>query len=231
MIIGLGGNLSGGKTVTAVRFAYEQGLKGKKIISNIKLNFPENIQVEYMSNPEFIEFIKINYENSEALKRKFYNTVFLADEIVHLLSGRRTTSTIAELLTNYFMMCGKLNQDVVMTYQLGTSQLDNRIREAVMNKEGICLRCTNKGIVFDNSERILNEKIYILIIWQTSLGFLGNKRGYEIYDPSIYFPMYDTREIVLMDRTVYLKGGTKDLTKKLNLPKNNSINLKDFQFD
>jgi len=217
MIIGLGGNLSGGKTITAVKIAYELGLKGKKIISNIHLNMPENINYEYMPSDKLIDFIKAYYEKGWKLKEKFYNSVLLADEIVHLLSARRATSGIAELLTNYFMMCGKLNQDVIMTYQLGTSQLDNRIREAVMNKEGTCLRCTKNGIVFNNTDRILNEKVYILIIWKQNFGALGVRRSYEYYNPEEYFKMYDTREIVLMDRNVYSKGNTKDITKKTNL--------------
>lgn len=60
MIFGIGGKLSSGKTVTAVRYAYDEGKKGKKVISNIKLFFPKKIEVIYLNNTDTIEFIKNN---------------------------------------------------------------------------------------------------------------------------------------------------------------------------
>lgn len=228
MIIGVGGNLSGGKTVTGVRFCYNKGLQGKKVLSNIKLNFPKEIKYEFISNTELVEFIKTYYEDSDKIREKFENSVMLLDEIVNLLSARKSGSALNELLTNWFMMLGKLSTDVVLTYQLGSSQLDNRVREAIITKEAYCFRMNNKKkMILDNTDRIINEKIYILIIWIENLGIF-KKTTAEIYDPQDYFKMYDTKEITLMDRSVFIKGGAKDLTKVYNKPKDKTLDIFSF---
>jgi len=224
MIIGLGGKLSGGKTITAIKYAYEQGLKGKKIVSNIGLKFPETISYQFMKSSSFVDFIKQYYENGQMLKTMFSKSVLLIDEIVGVLSSRRSSSNLNEMITDFFMMCGKMNCDVVFTYQNYESQVDVRLR-TVLEKQGFCMRIAKDKSNLNQQERIVKKPIVILVIWKEEFGYLGSKLYAEVYDPSPYYDFYDTQEVTLMDRSDYLKGGSKDLGKKHKIEDNNVENL------
>jgi hypothetical protein len=214
MIIGLGGKLSGGKTITAIKYCYTQGLKGKKILSNIKLKFPNLIKYEFMSSNNFIDYIKLYFENGNRLKEKFANSVLLLDEIVSIISSRKSSSNLNEMITDFFMMCGKMNTDVIFTYQNYESQVDIRLR-TVLEKQGFCMRIAKDKKNLNQQARIVNKPIMILVIWREVFGYLGTKTYPELYDPSPYYNFYDTTEVTLMDRSDYLKGGDKDLGRKI----------------
>jgi hypothetical protein len=209
--------MSGGKTVSMVRFAYEEGLKGKKIISNIHLNFPENINVEYMKSSVLIEFIKVYYENSEMLKHKFFNTVVIADELVNVISSRKASSNLNEMITNWCMMISKLQAHLVYSFQMET-QIDIRLRN-VTNKIVTCFRfgkSNGKWSMIDPESRTTTEEIQIVQISLNDYGLLGKKLKAESFDPKPFFNMYDTFEMTLLDKTEYLKGGNKDLGKRVD---------------
>jgi hypothetical protein len=216
MIIGLGGKLSGGKTITGIKYCFNQGLKGKKIISNIYLKLPPPIKTDFMSSNAFVDFIKVNFESGNKLKERFYNSVIFMDEIVGILSSRKSSSNLNEMVTDFFMMCGKMNADVVFTYQNYESQVDTRLR-SVLEKQGFCMRLADDKTNLNQQERIVQKPIKILVIWREEYGYLGKKVFGEIYDPSPYYKFYDTQEVTLMDRSDYVKGGSKDLSKKFKI--------------
>ena len=229
MIIGYGGNMSGGKTVSMVKFAYEEGLKGKKIISNIHLKFPDSIQVEYMKSSVLIEFIKAYYEDSEMLKQKFYNSVVIADELVNVISSRKASSNLNEMITNFIMMISKLQCHMVYSFQMET-QIDIRLRN-VTNKVVTCFRFgkdKGKWIMIDPESRTVKDEIVIVQISLNDYGLLGRKLKADYFNPKEYFSMYDTFEMTLLDKTEYLKGGRKDLGKKADKL---SIDKSIFSFD
>lgn len=207
MILGLGGKLSGGKTVTAVRYCYRKGLEGKKVISNIKLNFPKNYKIDYvyMPNEKFIMFLKNNYNKPDVIKDLFYNSVLLLDEISNLLSARKSSSLLNELVTNFMMMLGKLNADCVYTFQVKDSQVDKRLRE-ISQVYANCYRIDSKGNALIDKDRKLKEKVYIIVIYLRDLDILGEQVIPEIYDPSPFYNMYETEEIILLDRSKYMSG-------------------------
>lgn len=210
MILGLGGKLSGGKTVTSVRFAHDQWLSGKKVLSNIELNFPRNNERCYkLTNEQFVDYLKANFDNQQAIRKMFENSVLLLDEIGNILSARKSTSLLNEMITQFIMMAGKLNCDIVYTAQLQESQADLRLR-GVTNIYGNCYRYTAEGfkpLIFEN--RVVTEKILIVVIMEFDFDLLGRTITQMVYDPSPYYSMYDTKEITLLDRTKYLRGGSK----------------------
>lgn len=212
MIMGFGGKLSGGKTVSAVRYAWQQGLKGKTVISNIKLIFPQDIKVVRLKNTDLVEFIKINFQNPDKIRERFYNSCLLLDEIGNIVSARRSSTTLNEMMTQFFMMLGKLSSNLVYTAQIQESQTDLRLR-GVTNIYANCYRFTVRGEPLIMQDRIISEKIAIVLIYEIDLDILGIKIAREVFNPEPFFNMYDTREITLLDRSLYLKGGRRDLRK------------------
>lgn len=90
-LIGSGGKLSGGKTITGMYLMDHFGLaKKKKIISNIQLNLDD---YELITNDELIMFIKQNINDQKALMEKFYNSFMILDEIRGLISARKNINS------------------------------------------------------------------------------------------------------------------------------------------
>lgn len=214
MIIGFGGKLSGGKTVRSVGLAYNMALKsGKRIISNIDLNMPSSIDVIKLSPEKFIDFLKANYENSLLLKDTFSDSILLFDEIANYVSSRKSTTMLNELIVEFFMMLGKLNAHLIYTAQVFESQTDKILRNCT-NIYANCYRFTKDGPVDFEKDRKINEKVYILVMYEYDYDILGIKVIPEVFDPEPYFNMYNTEEFVLLDRSKYLRGGVKDLRKR-----------------
>lgn len=213
MIFGIGGKLSGGKTCTGVKFSHGQWLTGKKVISNIYIKFPEgDDRTVFIRNDQLVAFLKRYYMDSVKLKEFFFNSVLLLDEIVNLIGSRRSSTALNELFTNFFMMAGKLDCDVVFTFQVKESQVDKILRE-VCNVYANCYRINDKGVPLVFEERVYKGKIMIAVLLEFDFDILGMKYSKLVYDPEPYYKMYDTREITLLDRSAYMRGGVKDLRK------------------
>lgn len=201
MILGAGGNLSGGKTVTFIRFLLEGHKEGKRIISNIKLI---GIPYTFMTFEKFIEILQKYREDQAMLQKIFSNSIMFWDEARNLVSARKSTTNLNEMVTSFLMMAGKLDCDVYYTFQVLTSMIDLQLRE-ITNFFLDCTRIDTKGKPIIGKPRILTEKVFILVrlmVYQKEeLVWTGKK---FVYDPSPYYQYYNTREIVLLDRERYL---------------------------
>lgn len=215
MIFGIGGKLSGGKTCTAVMYSYDKFLAGKKIIANFKINFPEYPNCPdqiFISNTQFVDFIKKNYHNQDALKKLFFNSVLILDEIGQIISSRRSSTGINQLITGFLMMAGKIDLDVVYTAQVQDSMVDKILRECT-NVYCNCFRIREDGSPLIFEDRIYQGKIRIAILLQLDFDIGGQVIKTLVYDPEMYYSFYDTREITLLDSSQYMRGGSKDLRK------------------
>jgi hypothetical protein len=199
-IVGIGGILSSGKTLLGVKLCLDSKNKGKRIISNIKLNFP----YFYLSTSELVTFLKRNFEDTKVIEKKFKNSVLFIDEITNLVNARKASASLNELITTFFMMLGKLDCDLVYTYQLLTSQIDVRLRE-ITTTFCDCQRVILKANQ-DRSLRIIDSPIRIKVIMFKKTGTLGFKMSKFQFNPEKYFNLYNTREIILLDRDRYLKS-------------------------
>lgn len=213
MIFGISGKLSGGKTCTAVKFAYDRYLEGKKVISNFMINFPNDDRNIFMNNEQMVDFLKRNYQDQAALRKMFFNSVLIIDEVANLAGARGSSATaLNQMMTEFFMMAGKLDCDIVYTAQVQTSMVDKILRECT-NIYCNCYRISDQGnpLIFEN--RIYSKKILIAVIMQFDFDILGSQIKTLVYDPEPYFKFYDTREITLLDRTKYMRGGSRDLRR------------------
>lgn len=207
MIVCLTGNLSGGKTVTAVKWMLEDQAKGKKLLANIRMQ-----GAEFMSYSTFVDFLKYNMENQKAMREKFYNKSVLLDEASQIISSRSSMTNLNALVLSWIVMVSKLDCNVYITAQVKTSMVDIVVRE-LMDISVECYRIDKDGKPIIFGSRIV-DNIRIVAMLEIDLGFRGVKRRRIVYDPSPYFKYYDTREITLLDRAQYLSGGAKDLRKK-----------------
>ena len=112
MIIGINGDIGSGKTVLGVYLAYKLKKKNYKIMSNVKIKFPDGSESE-----------AINVKNLEHLD----NCVIVLDEAHTILDSRRSASK-TNLTTSYFILqTRKRGIVLIYTAQLGTS-VDKRLR-------------------------------------------------------------------------------------------------------
>jgi len=205
--IGIGGRLSSGKTNFGLGLVLDLSKYGKekKIISLVKLYNVEHI---YYTNEEFVDLIIKYKDNPEMLKKLFFNSVLYLDEIRNLISARKSTTNLNEAITQFLMMAGKLDCDVVFTYQVYTSQVDLQLREITDHNFETERRDINlKVLSFDQSrKRIPDIPVRILV---TLMVFDGDKliasKIQFAYDPLIYAKYYNTRQLLILDRDKYLK--------------------------
>lgn len=207
MNVGIGGHLSGGKTNfgLAIVLDWSDMGKSKKIISVVKLN---EISHTYYTNDELVEFLIKWKDSPEMLKKVFYNSVLFLDEIRNFISARKSTTNLNETFTQFLMMAGKLDCDVVFTYQVYTSQVDLQLRE-ITDYNFECERVTENLEPLPFSEarkRIPSIPVRILV---TMMEFDGDKLiptdKRFAYDPLEFSRYYNTRQMLILDRDKYLK--------------------------
>lgn len=198
MIIGIFGNLSSGKTLLAVKLLKDEMDKNPntKIISNIYLKFPykfldmESLVTEIISN-----------------KEQFENALLFIDEGHNIFESRRSTSKVNVDTTRFITQIGKLNCNLIFTSQM-FSQADIRIRE-LCDILCFCARIDKNGRPLILQPRIVDQKIFIEVRIMIKLyGGLSFTAKIVRFNPEPYFNLYETKEIVVLDRDKYLVKNT-----------------------
>lgn len=201
--IGIGGKLSSGKTSYMVATAIGmQKESGKGIIANFHMNIP----YLYQSDKECIEFLHANIYNHDALRERYKGKIWMIDEIYNLLDARTPNHPINALVTKFIMMLGKLDCDCLFTYQIKESQADLRLRE-IMDDDVETMRIYDDFTPVIRGGRKLDRPILVVAQVNTDLGMLGSFPFMDVIDPSDVFPLYDTTELMLLDRSKYDKLG------------------------
>jgi len=168
MIILVDGNRGMGKTLTAVKEAYAFGTKGYKILSNLKLDFPDkNIEWETYRMKDVMDYAKS--------KNELKDIVVLMDELQILLDSRMSMTKRNILISYFLMQTRKRNVHIIGTTQY-LHQVDKRIRSTC----DMFISCK-----FDKkTDRVLNRIYYNNII------------SYRSYRASDYYSYYDTNFII-----------------------------------
>jgi len=216
MITTFEGVMGSGKTLTAVALACSEHYQnGKKIISNIHLNFPYiNFDMQY-----FMEHIQDQQLN---------NCVTLLDEAGQYLDARRGQSKTNILWTYYTVQTRKRGVDLYACFH-HIDQMDKRFRRQVdvrgtctYDKEDPCTKCGGEGRAKKGNVECpacnkngdgINPQCgfckgtgevcprclgYGVTGWATTrfLNYNNNKRSrVKVFGPA-FFGMYNTEEIV-----------------------------------
>ncbi len=173
MIVGYRGRRGSGKTACMVRDAYISYLNGRKIFSNIKLNFP---------------FDPITSESIENFKESdFKNCVLVIDEIQVLFNSRTWKNKRNMNFSIFVQQTRKRGVDIYFTTQ-SLRTVDVNIRE------NMDIHVFPKPVIRDEV-LIMFEVIYFDPY--ASESFYNNKSDVSIYvraDP--IFKLYNSDEIV-----------------------------------
>lgn len=199
MIIGNCGVLSSGKSVTTVYIGININKISprKRIISNMDLN----LNYTRFTNEEFLKFYDRILDLSEKerdflLKRQFFNTIWLNDEIENLVDARLVRSKKTLNTTQFITLLGKLDCDLIYNAQIFNSQVDLRLR-GLTN----CLVETER-VYMDGSpvimgSRILEEPILIKIKGQIKVNSETIIEFLDFFNPQPYYKYYNTRQVIL----------------------------------
>lgn len=197
MNLAVEGSLGQGKTVTLIREIQLATPKPRPPLANMHL-----VGAEYMSSLDMVRFIKAHQHDSAALQEKFGNRIWLVDEIGQLINARTPSHPVNLLVTGFIMMCGKIDCDVYFSSQVPESQVDKLMRNLV-DIEIQCSKFYQDGEPVIYGNRKLDKPVIIFLNKKMKLGMLGSVTIPEIYDPAPYYSLYDTREIILLDRSSF----------------------------
>lgn len=221
-IIAFEGPLSSGKTKTAVELIKLDIKDKKRVVSNIHL---QGINHTYIQSEDLANFIIQNHtpDKYEIIKHHFDYSVFLIDEIYQLLSSKRSSSNMNEIITQFMMMMGKLDTDVLYTLQR-FMMLEINVRN-ITNKLITCERIdhsgkpytkyripyyTPDGKIIPEQLKGPNDKLLPLwirckiydVITSDELKFTGLSFVHSAIKGN---ETYNTRELIIVDREKYLK--------------------------
>lgn len=187
------GQLGQGKTVFSVFLLHNAYKKGKKILSNVHLNFPY----------KFMDMEMI-YDKGKNDTKYFKDKVLFIDELHLLMESRRSSASVnVDFAQNILIQLGKLDCTFICTTQL-LSQVDLRIR-GFAKYIITCRKVAREGGLIASDLRILPFDILIDLEIATVYSERDIEIEYATFDPKPYFELYDTREIIQFDRAKFLK--------------------------
>lgn len=199
MIIGFIGSRGSGKTLSMTIEAYKKYKQGYKIYSNYHLNFPYT--------PYTVDDLLAFAESG----MYFGNTTFLIDEI-HIYFDARCSGKARNRIFSYFVNQSSKNDiDIYYTSQF-SRQVEIRIRlntEIVVESVAKCLLYKtkySKPTILENYRPKPNDyfcKTYVTnkIIKFSDSGL--DKITKRIYLGNKYFKLYDTKQVVKMQKDVF----------------------------
>lgn len=223
MNAGAFGNLSSGKTALFVKIILAEALKGRTVFSNIRLRFPRSCHVVNFILDDLPGMIREN-------PKQFEGSLLFIDEIPNIAEGRRATSTLNVEFTQFLTQLGKLGCDLYYTAQILTSQVDLRLRE-MGDLFYFCNRWFFNPLTGTWEPGVLKPRIIklgdlvgkkgegpVLPIAIQYIGFLRYMGGLQVkefkgaYLPSpLDFALYDTKEVVLLDRSQFASSSRRYL--------------------
>jgi hypothetical protein len=173
------GRQGSGKTLFLVRQAYLAYKKGKKIYSNIKLNFPFN---------------ELDYQ--DIIDCKYHDAIILLDEVAQLLPARRSMKkSSVSIVDGFLSMARKLNVEI-----WGTTQTPRKVDVRFREEADYIYFCDK--FAFKNYQwmKVLhNQNLAVNIPLMVSLQVIETISGEQIkysFLANPYFSMYDTKQII-----------------------------------
>jgi len=171
MISGFIGDIGGGKTASMVKEVYIKYLQGRKIYSNIKLNFP------------YTPITRDNLQEMATGGFNLNNGVLVLDEIHIYIDSRTSMSKSNRIITYFALQTRKVGVDLYYTTQY-IDQVDKRIRNLTNN----LIEC------YTEVNSLTNEKFTLNIYRIRKINKVIVKK--IIFPTRIVYDLYDTFEVV-----------------------------------
>lgn len=169
LISGLIGRMGSGKTLSCVRYAYQYWKQGYKIYSNINLKFPYtpyNIQ-------DLINWTSNDYD--------LQKSIILLDEAHIFLDSRNSANKRNKIISYFLLQTRKKGCHLFYTTQR-IHQVEKRLRD------------NSDNLIFCSTRKFQGELYTQNIILQALE--VGVRQKKIVFKSSIYYPLYDTREVV-----------------------------------
>lgn len=176
MIIGLIGRMGTGKTLSAVRYAYNYYKQGYSIYSNIKLNFPHT----FIGLQDLVDYANANIN--------FEKSVILVDEMHVLLDSRSSGSKRNKILTHLIVLTRHLGKRGGC-HVLYTSQFIHQVDKRLRSNTDILIKCQSRKL--RGEQYTLN----LVMIMQE----FGIKTKRDIFKSRFYYDKYDTHELIKVE--------------------------------
>ncbi len=171
MLIGIEGELGGGKTILLVKFLKEEQQKGRKIYTNLTLNNIDYTPIDIM------EFLTNNPELN--------NAVLGIDELTVYVDCRLSMSKANRFFSYLVLQSRKRNVDIYFTTQ-NMDMIDKRIVEHTL----IQIMCEKIHVENMDSDNIRKYTFF-------DFRHIRKPKIIRKYlDISYYYPYYDTNQII-----------------------------------
>lgn len=224
MIMGFIGQRNSGKTLSMTIEAYKKYKQGYKIYSNYHLNFPYT--------PYTVDDLLAFAESG----MYFGNSIFLIDEI-HIYFDSRCSGNKRNRIFSYFLNQSSKN-DIDIFY---TSQFSRQVEIRMRLNTEIVVESVCKGVLYKtkNSSPVIMENYrpkpndYKWIAYITNLITKFSDTGFDkvtkrVYKANKYFKLYDTRQVIRMQKDVFQIAKERDKRNK-DTKKATKLTTKEFR--
>jgi hypothetical protein len=205
LIIGFIGQRNSGKTLSMTIEAYKKYKQGYKIYSNYHLNFP------------YTSYTKDDLLAFAEAGMYFGNTIFIVDEI-HILFDSYNRGKASMIFSYFLNQSSKNDIDIYYTTQYAR-QVFIRLRintEVVVecNCRNIVWKTrTSKPVMIENYRPKPNDYRCDAYIYNKFIKFSDtahDKVTSRVFSGKKYFPLYNTREVVKMQKDVFQRAREGD---------------------
>lgn len=180
MIIAFLGTVGSGKTLSAVREAFQYYKMGHTVYANMGLSFP-HVKLDKKTFDTLIE-------NKEGLQ----DAVILIDEMHIWLDSRSSMKKKNRLLTYFILQTRKRNVRMLVTTQ-HMDQIDKRLRNT-LDIIVYCKNVSNKTSLVTNARTIIKQEF-----WQPYASDPNKPPQQRLILANPWFDKYDTKEMVDFD--------------------------------
>lgn len=185
MIIAFIGDIGSGKTISMIKYAYEEYLKGRIIYTNIWLDFPKTKghgKIVDLDMQFFIDYAKSDFN--------IQNALVLIDEI-HIYFDSRNPMTKRNKIFSKFITQSR-KRSVTLVY---TTQDENPLTFRMSGQVDLRVRKLTDRVVLCKLIKV-GKKEFIHQEFHSINGTLLTK---EIVYANPYFHLYDTNQIISFD--------------------------------
>jgi hypothetical protein len=206
MIIGFIGQRNSGKTLSMTIEAFKKYKQGYKIYSNYHLNFPYTP----FTVDDLLAFAEAGMY--------FGNSIFLIDEI-HIYFDSRCSGQKRNRIFSYFLNQSSKN-DIDIYY---TSQFSRQVEVRMRLNTEIVVESVCKGVLYKtkNSSPVIMENYrpkpndYKWTAYITNIVTKFSDTGYDkvtkrVYRADRYYKLYDTRQVIKMEKDVFQLAKERD---------------------
>lgn len=179
------GDIGSGKTISAIKYAYEEYLKGRTIYCNLHLFFPKSPnggKVVPLDTKFFIDYATSRFN--------IMNSIVLIDEAHIYFDSRNALMRKNKIFGKFITQSRKRSVDLVYT-----TQDENPETFRTTGQVDLRLRKLTDRVILCRIEKIKDKEFVIQDFYNNS----GRLLTRQVVYANPYFNLYDTNEIIVFE--------------------------------